>query len=84
MPFRYLCPCSSEVVLATEMPSARGIISSPCNEWRGFTLQPKDKKSLGSSQATSWLCIKCKSCDISRYIKSLDILSHVLTCLDMS
>merc|ERR1719387_339252 len=20
------------------------IISSPCNEWRGFTLQPKDKK----------------------------------------
>lgn len=21
-----------------------GIISSPCNEWRGYTLQPKDKK----------------------------------------
>lgn len=27
--------------------SLRGIISSPCNEWRGFTLQPKDKKFLG-------------------------------------
>ena len=24
-----------------------GILSSPCNEWRGYTLQPKDKKLLG-------------------------------------
>ncbi|CAE7485742.1 unnamed protein product [Symbiodinium sp. KB8] len=24
--------------------SEMGIISSPCNEWRGYTLQPKDKK----------------------------------------
>ncbi|CAE7198937.1 mco [Symbiodinium sp. CCMP2592] len=26
------------------MAGAWGIISSPCNEWRGYTLQPKDKK----------------------------------------
>ena len=34
--------CESAAVVSV----ARGIISSPCNEWRGYTLQPPDKKLL--------------------------------------
>ena len=48
----------------------RGILSSPCNEWRGYTLQPKDKKFFGSTKNVGnidFLKTTCKHLPQSAY-----------------